>query len=77
MATSPRSPELDEQLRRVRQEFLDTPSLRLTPWGRQRQFGLQPRQRVEILEALLAENVLCRTNDSLFVQSGSVRPGAP
>ena len=33
MGTSPRSPELEEELRRVRQEYVDTPNLRLTPLG--------------------------------------------
>jgi hypothetical protein len=42
MGTSRRSSELENQLRRVRQEYLDVPNLRLTPAGAQRLFGLQP-----------------------------------
>ena len=69
MSTSLRSPAFEEQLQQVRQEYLDTPNLRLTPSGAQRFFGLQPYPCMEILEALLAENFLCRTGDGLFVRS--------
>ena len=70
MIVATRSSELEEQLQLVRQEFLDTPNLRLTPSGAQRFFGLQPLPCMEILEALLGENFLCRTSDGLLVRSG-------
>jgi hypothetical protein len=70
MGTSTPSSELEEQLRRVREEYLDTPNLRLTPSGAQRLFGLKPLACMEILEALLGENFLCRTSDGLFARSG-------
>jgi hypothetical protein len=70
MVVATRSSELEEQLQLVRQEFLDTPNLRLTPSGAQRFFGLQPLPCMEILEALLGENFLCRTSDGLLVRSG-------
>lgn len=73
--TSPRSSEWEHQLRRVREEYLDVPNLRLTPSGAQRLFGLQPLRCVEILEAM-GEDFLKRTKDGLFVRSGSVRPSA-
>jgi hypothetical protein len=76
MSISPRSSELRNQLRRVREEYLDAPNLRLTPSGAQRAFGLQPLPCMEILEALLGENFLRRTSDGLFVRSGSARPSA-
>jgi hypothetical protein len=69
MSTSIRSRELEEQLQQVRQEYLDTPNLRLTPSGAQRFFGLQPYPCMEILEVLLGENFLCRTSDGLLVRS--------
>jgi hypothetical protein len=76
MATSPRSSECEDQLRRVRQAYLDRPSLQLSPAGLQHVFGLPPRQCVEVLDALLGENFLRRTSDGLFVRSGSAQPGA-
>jgi hypothetical protein len=69
MVTSLRSSELEQQLQHVRQEYLDTPNLRLTPSGAQRFFGLQPLPCMEILETLLEENFLWRTGDGLFVRS--------
>jgi hypothetical protein len=76
VSTSPRSSELEKPLRRVREEYLDAPNLRLTPSGAQRVFGLQPLPCMEILEALLVENFLRRTSDGLFVRAGSGRPSA-
>jgi hypothetical protein len=69
MGASPRSSRLERQLRRVREEYRELPDLRLTPSGVQRLFGLQPTPCVEILEALVEENFLCRTSDGLFVRS--------
>jgi hypothetical protein len=74
--TSPRASELEQQLRRVRQEYLDVPNLRLTPSGAQRLFALQPLRCMEILEALMGENFLKRTSDGLCARSGSDKPGA-
>jgi hypothetical protein len=69
MVTPTHSAELEEQLLRVRQEYLDTPNLRLTPSGAQRLFELQPLPCMAILEMLLGENFLWRTSDGLFVRS--------
>ena len=69
MVTPTRSAELEEQLLRVRQEYVDTPNLRLTPSGAQRLFELPPLPCMAILEVLLGENFLCRTSDGLFVRS--------
>jgi hypothetical protein len=76
MGTSPRSSDLADQLRRVRQEYLDRPNLQLSPSGFQRLFGLRPVQCVEILEAMLEEDFLRRTSDGLFVRSRSAEPNA-
>jgi hypothetical protein len=71
MVTPTHSAELEEQLLRVRQEYLDTPNLRLTPSGAQRFFELQPLPCMAILEVLLGENFLWRTSDGLFVRSAN------
>ena len=76
MGTSPRSSEFEDQLRRVRQEYRDTPNLQLSPSGLQRLFGLQPVECGEILEAMLGEDFLRRTSDGLFVRSRSAQPDA-
>jgi hypothetical protein len=76
MGTSPRSSEFQDQLRRVRQEYLDTPNLQLSPSGLQRLFGLRPAQCAEILEAMLGEDFLRRTSDGLFVRARSPQPDA-
>ena len=76
MGTSPRSSEFEVQLRRVRQEYLDTLNLQLSPSGLQRLFGLRPVQCAEILEAMLGEDFLRRTSDGLFVRSRSAQPDA-
>ena len=76
MGASARSSERKERLRRVRQEYLDTPNLQLSPSGLQRLFGLGPSQCVETLEALLGEDFLRRTSDGLFVRSHSAQPDA-
>jgi hypothetical protein len=76
MDTSPRAPEFEDQLRRVRQEYLDTPNLQLSPSGLQRLFGLRPAQCVEILEAMLGEDFLRRTSEGLFVRARTAQPDA-
>jgi hypothetical protein len=72
--TSPANFELDDLLRRVREAYLDAPSLRLSPSGLQRMFRLGPVRCVEILEALVRENFLRRTSDGQFVRSGPLSP---
>jgi len=69
MGTSVRSSPLEELLQRVRAEYRDMPSLRLTPSQAQRLFGLEPSTCVAILEALLTEHFLFRTSDGLFQRS--------
>ena len=62
---------LDALVHRVREEYRESPSLRLTPSQAQRLFGLEPLVCVAILEALLTENFLSRTSDGLFVRSAA------
>jgi hypothetical protein len=54
-------------LQRVRAEYREMPSLRLTALEAQRLFGLTPLLCVTILET--EQNFLCRTGDDLFVRS--------
>ena len=69
MGTSARSYPLEELLQRVRAEYQDMPSLRLTPSQAQRLFGLEPSTCIAILETLLNEHFLFRTKDGLFQTS--------
>ena len=76
MGTSPRSSAFEDQLRRVRQEYRDTPNLQLSPSGLQRLFGLRPLECVEILEAMIGEDFLRRTGTGLFVRARTAQPDA-
>jgi hypothetical protein len=69
MGIAPFSSSLHELLQRVRAEYEETPSLRLTPSQAQRLFGLEPSACVAILEALVQEHFLFRTHDGLFQRS--------
>ena len=69
METSRLSPP-EQVLQRVRAEYDDLPSLRLTPSQAQRQFGLEPRACAALLDTLLNENFLTRTSDGVFVRAG-------
>ena len=69
MATPRRSSSLEALLQRVRAEYDETSSLRLTPSQAQRLFGLEPAECVTVLEVLLDEHFLTRTGDGLFVRS--------
>jgi hypothetical protein len=67
MRTAHASP-FEELVQRVRTDYIDTPSLRLTPSQAQRRFGMAPSASVAVLDALLAENFLSSTSDGLFVR---------
>ena len=69
MVTSPRPDPPEDLLQRVREEYRDAPSLRLTPSQAQRLFRVEPVMCVAMLEALLKENFLFRSSDGLFAQS--------
>lgn len=73
MGSFPRPVAPEALLQRVREEYREIPSLRLTPAQAQRLFGLEPFLCVAMLEALLTENFLSRTSDGLFVQSAMAR----
>ena len=72
MATSPRPVPPDALLQRIRGEYLEPPSLRLTPAQARRLFGLEPDMCGATLEALLNEHFLVCTNEGLFVRSTAV-----
>jgi hypothetical protein len=65
------SKNYEELLQRVRAEYTEMPSLRLTPSQAQRLFGLEPSAGGAVLDALLTENFLCRTSDGLFMRSAT------
>ena len=60
---------LEQLVERVRAEYTERPSLRLTPSQAQRLFGLEPSAWVAVLDTLMAENFLWRTHDGLFARS--------
>ena len=68
METSRLSPP-EQVLQRVRAEYDDLPSLRLTPSQAQRMFDLEPRACAALLDTLLNENFLTRTSDGVFIRS--------
>jgi hypothetical protein len=76
MSISHASP-LDEQVQRVRTDYIETPHLRLTPSQAQRRFGLEPSTWVAVLDVLLMANFLTRTGDGLFVRSATWNQSPP
>jgi hypothetical protein len=62
------SPPIETLLRRVREEYREMPSLRLTALQAQRLFGLEPLACAAILGALIQERFLSRTRGGLFVR---------
>ena len=75
MCTSPASP-LERLLQRVRAEYREMPSLRLTPSQAQRLFGLEPSAWVAVRDALLTESFLYWTSDGLFMHPAVGSRGA-
>jgi hypothetical protein len=69
MGLSPCAVPSKALLQRVRAEYQEMSSLRLTPSQAQRLFGLEPLMCSAVLEALLHEHFLTRTSAGLFVQS--------
>ena len=68
MSESPHVTPAAEILQRVRQEYRETPNLRLTPSQATRLFGVEPSVCAALLEALVNEQFLSRTADGLFVR---------
>jgi hypothetical protein len=69
MITSPRATPSAELLQRVREEYREMPSLRLTPSQATRLFELEPSVCAAMLEALEQEHFLSRTGQGVFVRS--------
>jgi hypothetical protein len=67
MDSFPSAP-FEEILRRVRAGYGDA-NLRLTPSQAQRLFGLEPSACAAVLDALLMESFLSRSQDGHFVRS--------
>lgn len=69
----PSSPR-EELVQRVRGEYREMPSLRLTSSQAQRLFGLEPLACAAMLGALVKEKFLSCTSEGLFVRSDSHAP---
>ena len=70
MITSPpRSVPLAGLLQRVREQYRETPGLKLTKPQATRLFGVAPSVCAAMLRALVMENFLSRAGDGLFVRS--------
>ena len=69
MGISPSAVPSKDLLQRVRAEYVEMSSLRLTLPQAQRLFGLEPLMCSAVLEVLLHEHFLTRTSAGLFVQS--------
>ena len=75
MITSPsRSAPLAGLLQQVREQYRDTPGLKLTKPQATRLFGVPPSVCAAMFRALVMETFLSRTGDGLFVLSTSPSP---
>ena len=63
----------DDDLRRVRGEYIEMPGLRLTTAQAQRLWGLDRAACDALLGALVESKFLLRTRDGAFVRSEQVR----
>jgi hypothetical protein len=61
-------------LRRVRNEFLEMPGLRLTTAQASRLWAIDPTQASALLTALVASQFLFRTRDGAFMRIEYARP---
>lgn len=66
--------EVDAVLLRVRGEYLEMPSLRLTPGQAQRLFGLDAMAAQSVIEALVDARFLRRRPDGTFVRADCDSP---
>lgn len=73
MTVSHSSP-FDHLLQRVRVEYGEAPNLRLTPSQAQLLLGLDPSACAAVLDALLEEGFLFRTQHGLFARSPTAGP---
>ena len=71
MNTAPYPDSFNELLQRIREEYREMPSLRLTPSQATRMFGLDPPVCAAMLDALVNEHFLSRTANGLFVRSST------
>jgi hypothetical protein len=63
----------DDDLRRVRGEYIEMPGLRLTTAQAQRLWGLDRASCDALLRALVDSKFLFRTRDGAFVRSDHIR----
>jgi hypothetical protein len=65
----PTSAPLETLLQRVREQFRETPGLKLTKPQAMQLFGVAPSVCAAMLRALVSEDFLSRAGDGLFVRS--------
>jgi hypothetical protein len=65
----PTSAPLEALLQRVREQYREVPGLQLTKPQATQLFGVAPSVCAAMLRALVMENFLSRSGDSLFVRS--------
>lgn len=58
----------ENELRRIRGEFLEMPGMRVTPDQAGRLLGLTPEACEMLLAALMESGFLCRTHDGAYVR---------
>jgi hypothetical protein len=69
MIASPRSAPLAALLQRVREEYRETPGLKLTKPEATRLFGVAPSVCAAMLRALVMEDFLSRTGEGVFLRA--------
>ena len=65
----PTSAPLEALLQRVRDQYRETPGLKLTKLQATQLFGVAPSVCAAVLRALVMENFLSRAGDGVFVRS--------
>jgi hypothetical protein len=59
---------IDHMVRRIRGEYLEMPGLRLTNRQAQRLWGLEQHTCTQLLDSLVRDKFIRRTNDGMYVR---------
>jgi len=73
----PTSAPLEALLQRVREQYRETPGLKLTKLQATQLFGVAPSVCAAVLRALVMENFLSRAGDGVFVRSIDILRNEP
>jgi len=73
----PTSAPLETLLQRVREQYRETPGLKLTKLQATQLFGVAPSVSAAMLRALVMENFLSRAGDGVFVRSIDILRNEP